>query len=317
MDCSVLLPVYNGAATLADTIDSILAQALGDFEFLIIDDASSDASSEILRRYAAQDERIRLVQHRGNQGLSSTLNEGLRLARTDLVVRIDQDDIALPERLELQVRFMNSRPDVCAAGSHVYHMGRTRQHDRLVELPAEHEEIMQILPRQNCMYHPAMILRRGEALRIGGYRQEFKNAEDYDLWLRLSRQSRLANVQVPLLRYRFSVSGMSLSRRWQQMRYVQMAIVSYRTPSLEGAALEAAADEALAKIDRDEYFDCVARGTLMELISLRNWTDAWLAYRIFWRNMRLAKAAPLAGMMLKELARAHSANSRGGANGPR
>ena len=302
MECTVLLPVYNGGMTLHEAIESILEQSHRDFEFLIIDDASSDESREILRDYASQDPRIRLVLHDRNVGLSSTLNEGLEKARTDLVVRIDQDDIALPERLELQVRFMKSRPDVGAAGSHVYHMGKSPQHDRLVELPAEHEEIMQILPRQNCMYHPAMILRRGAALDIGGYRKEFKNAEDYDLWLRLSRHSRLANLQVPLLRYRFSVSGMSLSRRWQQMRYVQMAIVSYREPSLRGADLEAAADEALARIDRDTYFEQVARGTLMELVWLRNWADAWVVYWVFSRNMRLARAGPLAAMVLKQLA---------------
>jgi glycosyltransferase involved in cell wall biosynthesis len=303
-----LLPVYNGGVTLHEAIESILGQSERDFEFLIIDDASSDESREVLRDYASQDSRIRLVLHDRNVGLSGTLNEGLEQARTDLVVRIDQDDIALPERLELQVRFMESRPDVGAAGSHVYHMGRSPQHDRLVELPAEHEEIMQILPRQNCMYHPAMILRRRTALDIGGYRQEFKNAEDYDLWLRLSRHCRLANLQVPLLRYRFSVSGMSLSRRWQQMRYVQMAIVSYQKPFLRGAALETAADEALARIDRDTYFEQVARGTLMELVWLRNWADAWVVYWVFSRNMRLARAAPLAAMVLKQLALTYTRN---------
>jgi hypothetical protein len=213
------------------------------------------------------------------------LNEGLELAQTDLVARIDQDDIALPKRLELQVRFMRTRPQVVAAGSFVYHMGRTLQWDRLVRLPAEHEEIVSVLPTQNCMYHPSMMLRRNAVLQVGGYRQEFRNAEDYDLWLRLARKHKLANLQLPLLRYRFSTAGMTLARRWQQMRYVQMAQLSYKDSTLEGKELENAAEAALAAIDRHDYFDAVAKGTIAEMIRLGDYFGAFKALRIFAGNV--------------------------------
>lgn len=303
LTASVLLPVYNGAATLRETIDSVLAQSEPDFEFLIIDDASRDASAQIIREYAARDPRIRAVVHEQNRGLAASLNEGLESAGSELILRIDQDDVALPRRLRTQVDFMRSRPEVGAAGSHVYHMGRKPKYDRLVRLPAEHEDIMRILPRQNCMYHPAMMLRRSAALEVGGYREQFRNAEDYDLWLRLSRRWRLANVQEPLMRYRFSVGGMSFSRRWEQMRDVQMAIAAYENPDLEGAALEQAADLALARIDRHDFFEQVARGTLMELVLLRNWSDAWRIYRLFAPSLKPAASWPLTVLVFKQLVR--------------
>src|SRR5205823_4485662 len=121
--CTVLLPVYNAGAPLRQAIESILTQQEKDFEFLIVDDKSSDESPRIIGEYAARDSRIRPIFHAENRGLASTLNEGLERASSDLVLRMDQDDEALPERLSTQVRFMRENPGVTVAGSFVYHMG--------------------------------------------------------------------------------------------------------------------------------------------------------------------------------------------------
>lgn len=285
MECSVLLTVYNGAATLGETINSILNQTEKDFEFIIIDDGSKDQTPEIIRKYAKEDSRVRPVLHSENAGLSARLNEGLLLAQTDLVARIDHDDIALAKRLELQIRFMRTRPEVVAAGTFVYHMGRTLLRDRLVRLPAEHDEIVNVLPTQNCMYHPSMMLRRNAVLLAGSYRREFRHSEDYDLWLRLSKKHKLANLQVPLLRYRFSPGGESLARKWHQMRYALMAQLSYGDSTLEGKHLENAADAALARIDKDDYFDIVAKGTIAEMIRLGDYFGAFKALRVFSENV--------------------------------
>src|SRR3989442_8482384 len=102
MKCTVLLPVFNGAGTLAQAIESILSQSEEDFEFLIIDDKSSDGSAEIIRTYMDRDARVQGIFHQTNQGLAATLNEGLERAGADLVVRMDQDDESLPERIRLQ-----------------------------------------------------------------------------------------------------------------------------------------------------------------------------------------------------------------------
>jgi glycosyltransferase involved in cell wall biosynthesis len=275
-------------------MESILRQDEPDFEIIAIDDRSSDGSAQIIREYMKQDPRIRGIFHEKNLGLANTLNEGLKEARTELVVRMDQDDEALPHRIRTLVRYMRDHPDIVVAGSYVYHMGRTPQHDRLVELPTGHADIVKALPNGNCLYHPSVILRREEILKLGGYRPEFKNAEDYDLWLRVARAYRLANVPIPLLRYRFSTAGMTLGKKWQQMLYVQMAVVAFRDPSLSGEKLLKSAEEALAKIDRKEFLGIVARGTIEELSRLHLWNDALKVLFLFSKQLGFRSSVRLA-----------------------
>ena len=111
MNCTVLLPVYNAGRPLFAAIQSILAQDDKEFEFLIIDDRSTDGSVRVIREFAARDHRIRAIYHVENRGLAATLNEGLELASSSLVVRMDQDDEALPHRIGTQVRFMRENRD--------------------------------------------------------------------------------------------------------------------------------------------------------------------------------------------------------------
>jgi glycosyltransferase involved in cell wall biosynthesis len=293
MRCSVLLPVYNGGAFLHLAIESILKQDDPDFEFLLIDDCSTDQSAKVIRHYAASDGRIRPVFHRENAGLASTLNEGLREARSDLIVRMDQDDVALAKRIGTQVEFMHGRSDIAVAGSFVYHMGRRPADDHLVQLPAEHEEIVRTLARENCIYHPSAILRREPILSLGGYRAEFRNSEDYDLWLRVAKVYKLANIPEPLLRYRFSVTGLTLGRKWQQALYTKMAAISSRHPEWSLDRVRQAAEGELESRGKGWFLEQVARGTMEELIRLRLLGDA---LRILWtysRQLDRHRAIPL------------------------
>jgi glycosyltransferase involved in cell wall biosynthesis len=274
MSVSVLLPVYNAGPALGRAIESILAQDQPDFELIVIEDGSTDGSRALIERYAANDSRIEPVYHERNVGLAATLNEGLELARHPLVARMDQDDEALPNRLRIQEAFMAARPNVAVAGSWVFHMGRKRRFDRLVEFPTEPAQIRTQLPRENCIYHPSVMFRRDEILALGGYRAEFKNAEDYDLWLRASKVYDLANIPKPLLRYRFSVHGMTHARRWEQLYYVYLA-QAMNSGSVEPVAVaRITAKEALATTDRDEFAAHVFTGTFNELVDLHMWRDA-------------------------------------------
>jgi hypothetical protein len=294
MKCCVLLPVYNAGPSLREAIQSILAQDEPDFEFLIIDDGSRDASPQVIRDHAARDSRIRSVFHQKNQGLAATLNEGLGEARSDLVVRMDQDDESLPHRIRTQIQFLESHPAVAVAGSFVYHMGKRPKYDRLIALPTGHEEIARALAQANCIYHPSVILRRDRILALGGYRREFKNAEDYDLWIRASKAYRLANIPVPLLRYRFSTNGMTLGKKWQQMFYVQMALIARSAPGLTHAELVKAAGEALEKVDKQWFLQQVASGTIQELTQLRRWWDGFRAFLLFSRQLEPGRSFALA-----------------------
>ena len=307
MSVTVLLPVYNGEATLAAAIESLLVQDLDDVEILIIDDCSSDGSAALARRYEARWPSVRVVVHARNAGLAATLNEGLESATHDLVARMDQDDESLPCRLRVQRAFLDARPEVVAAGSFVLHMGARPDRDRLVELPSAPREVARRLPAENCLYHPSVMMRRQAVLDAGGYRPEFRNAEDYDLWLRLSRSHDLANVPTPLLRYRFSTNGMTLSRKWEQLFYVHLAQEANRG---DGTGLEAAvvrARQAMDELDRRGFMTLVAAGTVAELIRLHLWGDAARLIRSYAGEIGAARAAGLAATIAVHRLRAGGA----------
>jgi len=270
---SVLMPVYNGCSTLSQAIASILSQDMSEFELIIIDDCSTDNSALIIRQYADKDSRIIPIFHEVNIGLAKTLNEGLNLAKSDFVARMDQDDESLPQRLRIQLDYMLRNPEFAVVGSYVYHMGAKQEFDRLVELPSDAEQIKQTLLQYNCMYHPSVMMRRNKILEIGGYQPEFKNAEDYDLWLRVSKSSLLANISEPLLRYRFSVTGMTLSRKWEQLFYVYLAQAAHEVEG-DFEFIYEIAKERLEKTDKKYFLTQVATGTVTELSRLKLWEDA-------------------------------------------
>ena len=207
---SVLLPVYNTRPFLAEAIESILAQTFGDFELLIVDDGSTDGSTEVARRYSGLDGRIRLVA-RENRGLVATLNELAGLARGELLARMDADDVALPRRFERQVAHLREHPEVVVAGSWVEWIDQ--EGDSLCEfqMAEGHEAIDRLLMEEgtNSICHPAAMIRADALRRVGGYREEFAATacEDYDLWLRLAEVGRVANMPEVLLKYRFRATS--------------------------------------------------------------------------------------------------------------
>lgn len=268
MKLSVLLPVYNAGNLLARAIVSILSQDFTDFEFIIIDDASKDESAKVIREFAGRDARIKPVFHEQNAGLSATLNEGLDLAATPFVVRMDQDDESLPRRLGMQYVFAKGRPNVAAAGSFVYHIGMTPRHDTLVRLPVSSAEIFRQLESTNCLYHPSVIMNRAMVLEAGGYRKQFKNSEDYDLWLRLRKVHELANIPVPLLRYNFTIDGMTLGRKWEQSRYAFLAQEANRRSNRSWAEIERVANDRHAQQDKTIFLNHVLLGNVNELLRL-------------------------------------------------
>jgi glycosyltransferase involved in cell wall biosynthesis len=209
---TVLMPVYNAERYVTDALESILNQTFGDFEFIVINDGSTDKSLEILKRYAAQDDRIRLIS-RENRGLVATLNEGLALARTPLIARMDADDISLPERLQLQAAFMDAHREVVCVGSYCDIIDATgRVIGIYSSMPTGHKEILDSLLNGVCVItHPTAMFRRERVLHAGGYDAAWMLVEDHELWLRLCASGELAGIPIPLLRYRehdVSVSSM-------------------------------------------------------------------------------------------------------------
>jgi glycosyltransferase involved in cell wall biosynthesis len=268
------MPVFNAGRLVLRAIQSILTQDLAAFELVLLDDGSTDDSAAIAAGFAAQDARIRFVRHDQNRGLTTTLNEGLHLAAAPLVARMDSDDESLPNRLAVQTSFMNAHPEVAVAGSYVYHMGVRPRYDHLIELPTGAEEVREVLKVSNCLYHPSVIFRREVVEGEGGYRADFPDGEDYELWLRLSRTHAVCNIAQPLLRYRFATDGMTFRRRWRQLYYVYLAQATHLAEPVSFPAARARADQMMLETDRRYFFGEVAKGTIAEFLRLRLWRHA-------------------------------------------
>ncbi|HXT59882.1 MAG TPA: glycosyltransferase [Pirellulales bacterium] len=201
-DLAVLMPVYNAERYLAEAVESILHQTYAKFEFIIIDDGSTDRSVEILSSLAAADPRIRLV-HRPNSGYLRALNEGLAMCRGTFVARMDADDVALPRRFERQIGYLLEHAECLAVGSGILRIDADG--DLLCEepMPRTHEEIeVRLLQGLGALPHPGAMIRRSALAEIGGYREPYYGAEDFDLWLRLAERGRLANLPEPLIKCR-------------------------------------------------------------------------------------------------------------------
>ena len=199
---AVLMSVYNGETYLAEAVESILDQTFSDFIFLILDDASTDATPEMLKRYATQDNRVIILTNESNLGLTASLNKGLSHIDTPYVARMDADDISYPERLARQWAFMHEHPDVVALGCACQTIDASGMkidfYQPAVATP-EHIE-----RGEGAIAHPTAFIRTAAIREIGGYREQFSKAQDADLWLRfLAKGYRLANLDgEPLLDYR-------------------------------------------------------------------------------------------------------------------
>lgn len=203
---TVLMPVYNAENYLAEAIESILDQTFTDFEFLIIDDGSTDRSIEIVNSY--KDHRILLVKNEYNLGLVTTLNQGLSLAKSKYIARMDADDISLSNRLQIQVGYMEAHPAIGVCGSWVTTIGDCPNH--VWCYPTEHARIQTELLFTSRLAHPSVMMRRALLEKHGlFYDKDYLHAEDWQLWRRCSFKFPLANIPQVLLKYRINSSGVS------------------------------------------------------------------------------------------------------------
>lgn len=218
---TVLMSVHNGQKYLREAIESILNQTYLDFEFLIIDDGSTDGSSDIIRSY--QDGRIQLVRSVENLGLTRSLNKGLKLARGEYIARMDGDDVSLPSRLEKQVGYLDEYKNVGLVSNLFVEIDEMGEEIGLKSLPTENDEIKESLLRVNCFCHTSSMFRQKCIEAVGPYREEFKMAQDYDLWLRIAEEFDVANIEEPLCKVRIVNGSISNAKISQQKYHARMA----------------------------------------------------------------------------------------------
>lgn len=205
---SVVMPVYNAEKYLDEAIQSILTQTYNNFEFIIINDGSTDKSLEIIEKYKNQDERIILIS-RENKGLIYSLNEGINKSKGKYIARMDADDISLPERFQKQIIFMeaNSEIGVCGTWLEVFGEGRKTT---FWKIPLINKELKLKLIFSVPFAHPSIIMRKEIIDKYGlRYKEQYKNAEDYKFWLDFSKHTKFANISQVLLRYRYLETSVS------------------------------------------------------------------------------------------------------------
>ncbi|MFH0910134.1 MAG: glycosyltransferase [Planctomycetota bacterium] len=206
---TVVLPVYNGAKHIAFAVESILAQSFKDFELLVVDDGSTDATHDVL--YSFADERLRLIRHKTNLGLIPSLNEGIAEAQGALIARQDADDVSLPDRLTKQVAFLEDHPEVGLLGTFYAKIDSTGEILVKQSLPTTDAAIRQRMTTANCFCHGSVLVRKECLEKTGPYRDMAGPTEDYDLWLRLLEVTRGANLPEVLYHWCVSLAGI-LSR---------------------------------------------------------------------------------------------------------
>ncbi|MFH1281198.1 MAG: glycosyltransferase [Candidatus Omnitrophota bacterium] len=233
---SVVMTVYNYQDYVGESIQSILSQSFADFEFIIIDDASIDKTSQAVNSF--QDKRIRYIRNERNIGQTKSLNKGIGVARGKYIARIDADDIAFPKRLELQVEFLERNPSVGVVGTWLQSVDQNKKLIRKSRYP-----LMPSLPRLlllnlfnwPCLTHPTVMIRKDVFAKTGLYNESYFISQDYDLWLRISRHYPVRNIPHIMLNYREHSNSLSRAKRGstrEEVRQIIIANVRFFLPDL-------------------------------------------------------------------------------------
>lgn len=201
---SVVMTVFNGERFIRDAIDSVLGQSFKDFEFIIVDNASTDKTKEMAHFY--KDPRIIFIENSRNLGQTKALNIGIMKSRGEFVARMDADDISLKERFEIQYDFLMKNRDVGLLGSWHEEISENGRHLKFFKFPTDPLEIKCNLMSPGelgyyCISHPTVIMRKSVLDKVGLY-DEIHCAQDYDLWIRIGRKYKIANINRYLVKHR-------------------------------------------------------------------------------------------------------------------
>lgn len=287
---SVLMSVHNGGAFLRLAVDSILAQTLENFEFIVVDDASSDDSMQVLKSF--QDRRLKLLPLTANIGLVGALNLALEHARGELIARMDADDESVPDRLRLQVQAMESHPAVVLLGTQYLCVDEGGKPLPSPVLPTDDAVLQRDLMDSNVFCHPSIMLRATAVRAAGGYRAlGGRYAQDYDLWLRLAERGEVMNLPQSLLRYRVHGNQVTVRNAVEQKRAAELyrVLARQRRRGVEEdlPAARGAVERMAGRIRAECAADLLRRARLLD----QQGEDAQ-ARQLRWRALRQAPLSP-------------------------
>lgn len=219
---SIVMPVYNAAPFLKDAVDSLLNQSFRDFELIVVDDASTDASLEILLSY--DDPRILILQNTTNLGNYPSRNKGMSVAKGRYICVMDADDMAMPDRLDVQFRFLESHPEVLACGSAYRIIGG----DRIYTGLQDYESVQKALLVNNCFLHPSICFRADVLDKTGLYDERYVYASDYDFICRMALIGPVVNLSDVLMQYRWHPEQITQAHRKGQKKYANVIRRNYQ-----------------------------------------------------------------------------------------
>lgn len=229
---TVLMSVYNGEKYLLQAVDSILNQTFSDFEFIIINDGSTDNTAKILASY--NDPRIIIVNNEANIGLTKSLNKGLKLTKGKYIARMDADDISLPKRLERQVAFMDANPEIGVCGTWFEIIGDDKK--SICSHPEQHDDIFVGMLFGNTIGHPTVIIRKDNILTLNEfYNEELTCAQDAEYWARLGVLGvKLANIGEVLVKYRIHERSVSkVNNQLQESVAAKVRLLQFKRLGLD------------------------------------------------------------------------------------
>ena len=242
---SVVMSAYNEPeGFLRESIESILNQTYPHFEFIIIQDKpDNEAIERVVNEYAAKDSRIRFYKNEKNIGLAMSLNRGIELARYDIIARMDADDIALPERFEKEIAYLEAHPKVRLVSTNWMMIDENGNQVRPARrLPETFEEAKKILDLENPILHPSVLVFKKDLEDIGGYRK-FPAAQDYELWLRyVSKEWEFGFIHECLFKYRISSSNISVQnclKQWVCRKYAKKLLRERQKKGVDSYSEEA------------------------------------------------------------------------------
>lgn len=198
---SVIMPCYNCETTVSRAVESILNQTLEAFELILINDGSTDSTGALLEKISRQDDRIVLLHNYTNMGLAYSLNKGIRVAKADIIARMDADDWAFENRLSKQHDYLTLHDEIDILGCAILNINTLGQELGIAALPIAHEDIISQVFKKPLVYHPTIMTRKCVYQNFGYYDERLRWAEDADLWYRIYDKVRFHNLEEALIIY--------------------------------------------------------------------------------------------------------------------
>ena len=240
---SVIMSVYKGDKYLKEAIESILNQTFTDFEFIIVNDGSTDNSLEIIQSY--DDERIKIINNEKNIGLTKSLNKALKQAKGEYIARQDADDVSLPNRFEEQVKYFEEHPEVVLLGTSVYLIGENEKivGKRIVLTKPS----IKYLFKENQFNHGSVMFKKEIVNQLGGYNELIRYSQDYELWLRIAKYYEVRNLTQSLYKLRSHDANIRLTN-WEESTLYHLLVLRSVSGELDEELLKAVNDDGIKSL---------------------------------------------------------------------